>query len=639
MADEISNPDGELRHTPVRRTPILAAIGGLALVVFVGRVGQTQQSAAHTDADWPMYRHDHAGTGYSPLAQINARNVASLREVWTYRLQGDASASGLPGRGGTAGPGSQATPIVVNGTLYVPAANRVVALEPETGMERWRHIVSDAAPSRRGVAFWGGEGRASRIIFTAGRRLIALDALTGNRATEFGSNGEIDIVVPYNSVPLVYRNIVLVGANNPPGSGGAPGNARAFDARTGVKLWEFSSVAQPGSVGHDTWEGDSWRGRFGVNAWPFYFTLDDHRGLVFLPLASPIPGGYGGDRGGANLYGNSVVAVDVQTGGYKWHFQTIHHDLWDADPPSPPGLVDISRNGRRIPAMALTTKSGYMYMLNRETGQPIFGVVERPVPQSDVPGERTSPTQPIPVKPPALARVAYGPQDLVSAADTTPEHAAACRELIEKNGGVYNVGPFTPWRYRDLGTATPLSLVFPGGLGGPNWGGPASDPKLGYVFVATQDVGAMGFVRKAREGAVVPYEKAAPGRSTFDVPIGEQNWPCQKPPWGSLVAVNAATGDFAWHVPLGVTERLSPGRQHTGRPVLAGPIATAGGVLFVASTDDNRFRAFDSRTGRELWTTVMERRGNANPITYLGRNGKQYVAVVATDTLRVFALP
>ena len=609
----------------MRRTRIVRIASGLAILVLADHIARTQEPTPQQGADWPMYRHDYAGTGYSPLAQITTRNVSTLREVWSYRL--DESAN------------SQATPIVVNGVMYLPAANRVVALDPETGAERWRHLVSDAAPSRRGVAYWPGDAGSARIVFMAGRRLIALDAATGNAASAFGQNGEVDIGVPYNSVPLVYRNVVVVGANNPPKSGGAPGNARAFDARNGAKLWEFSSVAQPGMVGHDTWEGDSWKGRFGANAWPFYFTLDEQRGLVFLPLASPIPGGYGGDRPGSNLYGNSVVAVDIQTGAYKWHFQTIHHDLWDADPPAPPGLIDIVRNGRRVPAMALTTKSGYMYILNRETGQAIFGVEERPVPESDVPGERTFRTQPIPTKPPPLARVGYRPEDLVSAADTTPEHAAACRDLIEKNGGVYNAGPFTPWKYREAGATTPISLVFPGGLGGPNWGGTASDPASGYVFVATQDVGALGFVRRAREGATVQYEKAAPQRSTFDVAMGNESWPCQKPPWGSLVAVNAATGDFAWRVPLGITEQLPASRQNTGRPVLAGPIATRGGVLFVASTDDNRFRAFDARTGRQLWMTKMERRGNADPITYQGRSGKQYVAVVATDSLRVFALP
>ena len=217
---------------------------------------------------------------------------------------------------------------------------------------------------------------------------------------------------------------------------GGIGNARAFDARTGVKLWEFSSVPQPGTVGHDTWEGDSWKGRLGANAWPFYFTVDEQRGLLYLPLASPIPAAFGGDRKGANLFGNSVVAVDVQTGKYKWHFQTIHHDLWDHDPPAPPGLFDVVLNGRRIPALGVTTKSGYLYILNRETGRPIFGVEERPVPKSDVPGEWTSPTQPIPVKPSALARVSYTAADLVTAADTNAEHAKACADLVEKIGGV-----------------------------------------------------------------------------------------------------------------------------------------------------------------------------------------------------------
>ena len=620
---------------------ITSSLVGTALIGLLAQTADTQQQNAATATDWPSYRHDESGTGHSPLRQITAGNVASLIRVWTYSLQGEVSAAPNAGRGGGAGGvNSQATPIVVNGVMYLPAANRVVALDPESGQSLWEHAIVGGAPSRRGLAYWPGEGTtAPRVLVTGGRRLLALDARTGSPSAGFGNSGEVDLGVPYNSVPIVHRNVVVVGANTPPGTAGGIGNPRAFDARTGAKLWEFTSVAQPGTRGNETWEGESWKGRLGANAWPFYFTVDVARGLLYLPLASPIPGNYGGDRKGANLFGNSVVAVDVETGAYKWHFQTIHHDLWDADPPAPPSLFDIVRNGRTTPALALTTKSGYMYVLNRETGQPIFGVEERAVPASDVPGESTFPTQPFPVKPAPIARVSYTPADLVADADTTPEHARACAELVERVGGVVNAGPFTPWRFRGDGRMSPSTLVFPGGLGGANWGGTAFDPQTGYVFVTTQDVGALGSIERTKEGAPAPFEKTSPGRATFDVRIGEANWPCQKPPWGRMTAIDMATGDVAWQIPLGITEQLPEGKQRTGRPALAGPIVTAGGVLFVAATDDDRFRGLDAKTGRELWVTKLERRGNANPITYQGSNGKQYVAIVATDMLAVYALP
>jgi quinoprotein glucose dehydrogenase len=623
-----------------RSIAILRAMKFPTTVILVLLLVQTaavqRQPAPSGSADWPMYRHDYAGTGASPLAEINAGNVAKLARVWTYGLQGDAAAA----------PNSEATPIVVGGVMYLPAANRVVALNPDTGQEMWRYSLTGGAPSRRGVAYWPGEGAAPpRIIFTAGRRLIALDARTGRADAQFGTNGEVDMGVPYNSVPLVYKNLVIVGANNPPGAPGGIGNPRAFDARTGAKLWEFSAVAQPGDIGHDTWEGDSWKGRLGANAWPFYFTLDEQRGLLFIPLASPIPGSYGGDRKGANLFGNSVVAVDVSTGKYKWHFQTIHHDLWDADPPAPPALFDVVQNGRTVPALGVTTKSGYLYILNRETGRPLFGVEERPVPKSDAPGELAYPTQPFPVKPPPIARVSYTAADLVTAADTTPEHAAACAALVEKLGGVANAGPFTPWGYRAEGAKTPTTLVFPGGLGGANWGGIAFDARSGNVIVATEDVGALGWIEKTRDGSPAPYDKSTPERSgsargAFDVRVGGSALPlpCQKPPWGRLLAINAATGNVSWQVPLGVTDDLPAAKQQTGRPAMAGAIVTASGLLFIGSTDDNRFRAFDARTGKELWVTKLDKRGNADPITYQGRNGKQHVAIVATDTLAVYAV-
>ena len=626
----------------MRQTRLCAAVCVLLLAGAAGCGGGSvtpaaEDAAAEAAGGWPLYRGDSAGTGYSPLAQVDTGNVAGLAQAWTYALHAEAADEAARARG----PRSQITPIVVDGVMYLPAADRVVALDPASGEERWRHLPPEGVPSRRGVAWWpGADGLPPRILFTSGLRLHALDAATGTPVDGFGAGGAVDLGVPYNSVPLVFGNVVVVGANTPRGAIGGIGNARAFDARSGNPLWEFNSVAQPGDVGHDTWEGDSWRERLGANAWPFYFTADEARSLVYLPLASPIPGAYGGDRKGANLYGNSVVAVDAQTGEYRWHFQTIRHDLWDADPPAPPVLFDIEQDGRTIPALGVTTKSGYLYILNRESGEPIFGVEERPVPASDVPGEATYPTQPFPVKPAPMGRVAYEPADLVTAADTSEAHAAACAELVESLGEIHSDGPFTPWVYRPDGSPPRTTLNFPGGVGGPNWGGVAFDPNSDYLFVVTQNVGALGWMVEAGDDAPLPYEKAAPRPASFDVAVGDgPRLPCQKPPWGELIAVEAATGDIAWRQPLGVSDQLPEDRRNTGRPARAAAIVTAGGVLFVAATDDNRFRAIEAATGRELWVSRLAGHGNANPLTYLGGDGRQYVAIAASDTLVAYALP
>lgn len=590
---------------------------------------------AQGGVDWPVYTHDLAGTRYSPLKQINAANVAKLTPAWSYKLQG----------GGRGGVNSEATPIVVNGVMYLPAAGRIVALEPETGREIWTYPVTGSAPSRRGVAYWPGDRtNPPRIIFTAGSRMIGLNANTGKLDPGFGNEGEVDMTVGYSSVPTVFRNMVMVGANPGGRPIGPPGDGRAFDARTGAEMWDFHSVPQPGETGHETWEGDSWKNRSGTNVWGFYLTVDEERGIAYLPVASPAANYYGGDRKGANLFGNSIVAVDAATGRYKWHFQTIHHDIWDADPPAAPTLFDITVNGKKINALAQVTKSGWMFILDRVTGKPVFGVEERAVPKSDVPGEETSPTQPFPLKPPALARVSFKPEDLVTAADTTAGHAQACRELVEKNGGASNAGPYTPWPFRADGAPVKSAVVFPGGTGGANWGGTAFDPATGFIFVNTMDDGLLGWVEKTKEGSALPYDKASldrtgPGRGNFEIRMGAAGaWPCQKPPWGRLTAVNASTGDIAWQIPLGITDGLPAGKQNTGRSALAGPIATAGGLVFTGATSDNRFRAFDSKTGKELWVVKLDRTANANPMTYQGKNGKQYVGVIATDTLVVFAL-
>ncbi|MEX0619393.1 MAG: PQQ-binding-like beta-propeller repeat protein [Pseudohongiellaceae bacterium] len=582
--------------------------------------------------DWPVWRGDPGGSGFSPLSQISSANVSQLAPVWNYSLYGEAA--------NARNPNSQATPVVVNGLMYLPASDRVVALNPVTGEEVWRHVVVEGAPSRRGVAYWDGDGdNPPRIVFTAGRHLVALDAITGSPVQDFGDGGTTDMVIPYNSVPLIYDHIVIAGANTPPGTSGGIGNVRAFDVRTGDRIWEFSSVSQPGDIGHDTWVGESWEGRLGVNAWPFYFTTDVARELLFVPLAAPLPYAYGGDRPGANLFANSLVALDIRSGAYVWHFQTIHHDLWDHDPPAPPVLFDIPQDNGILPALAVSTKSGYIYILHRETGESVFGVEERPVPQSEVPGEQTWPTQPIPVKPPAVARVSYDPADLVTAADTSAEHAAACEQLLAQTGTIVNEGPFTPWVYRAEGVPPRTTLLFPGLVGGPNWGGIAYDPGSRYLFAFAQDVGSFGWMEAAGQGSDLPFQRAAPRPSNFDVQIGDSRLPCQQPPWGRLTAVDSLTGDIVWQQALGITEGLPAGRENTGRPGRAGAIVTASGLLFIAATDDSRFRALEAATGRQLWESRLEQQGNANPMTYLGADGRQYIVIAATDSIVAYALP
>jgi len=609
--------------------------------------------------DWPGYTRDLSGQRFSPLTQINTKNVGQLAEAWSFSIRVETPKAGTATEAGaTPGGTSAATPIVVSGVMYLPANKRVLALDAETGKEIWRYDLPSGTASQRGVAYWPGDKQnPPRVLFTADQFLVALNANTGKIDPGFGKEGQVDMTVPYSGVPTIYKNTVMIGATVGEVPVGLPGDSRAYDARTGSKLWEFHSVPRPGEVGHETWLDDGWKGRSGVNVWGWYMTVDEERGIVYMTFGGPAANYYGGDRPGNNLFANSVVAVDAVTGKYEWHFQTVHHDLWDSDLPPAPGLVDIVKDGQKIPAITVVGKTSYMFILDRVTGKPVFGVEERPVPKGDVPGEWYSPTQPFPLKPPPLARVSFKPEDIVTADDTTPEHAKACREVYEKNGGFFNAGPFTGWFLHPDGAPPKSSIQFPGGIGGINWGGTATDPSLGFVFANTHDGALTGWIEKKKaggnygrgtDGSTQPYDRGSvdgPGPyHGFSAAVKDANgktignWPCQKPPWARLVAVNANTGDIAWESPLGLVEGLPEEKQHAGSAGSAGPIVTAGGLVFIGATNDHRFRAFDSKTGRELWVADVKRNANANPLTYTGKSGKQFVAIMATDSVHVFAL-
>jgi glucose dehydrogenase len=634
----------------------------ILLLVSVFPVG-----AQIAPGDWPTYTRDLAGTKYSPLDQITPANVTKLVPAWTFTLRADPPrAAGVAvSEDPFATPGaarvvsSAATPIVVSGVMFLPVGARILALDAVTGAEIWNYTLPSGQASQRGVAYWPGDKQnPPRILFTAGSKLVALNAKTGKIDPGFGNEGQVDMVVPYSGVPTIYKNVAMIGATVGEVPVGPAGDSRAYDARTGVKLWDFHSVPRAGELGHDTWLDDGWKGRSGVNVWGWYMTVDEQRGIVYMTFGGPAANYWGGDRPGNNLFANSVVAVDAVTGKYKWHFQTIHHDLWDADLPPAPNLIDIVKDGKKIPALAQIGKAGYMFILDRTNGKPVFGVEERPVPKGDVPGEWYSPTQPFPLKPPPLARVSFKPEDIVTAEDTTPEHAKACREVYEKNGGFYNAGPFTGWLFHEDGAPPKSSIQFPGGTGGVNWGGTAADPKTGFVYLNTHDGALTGWIEKKKaggnygrgtEGSTQPYDRASvdgPGPyHGFSATVKDADghtvgtWPCQKPPWARLVAVNANTGDIAWQTPLGLVDGLPEGKQNAGSSGSAGPLVTGGGLVFIGATNDHRFRAFDSKTGQELWAAKLSKTANANPLTYAGQNGKQYVAIMATDSLVAFALP
>lgn len=620
--------------TAIRSALIL---GAAALALFAQK--KTPQTG------WPGYGGDPGGTRYSPLSQVNTSNVAKLKPAWQYGINAAAAnAVAGPGRGGVGT--TEAVPIMVDGILYTPTIQRtIVALEPETGKEIWKYDLGRVGAPMRGVSYWPGDKEFPAQIFagTSDGHLIALNAKTGKLVPSFAKEGSLDLrpgvadkfpAMPYNmsSPGAIYKNTIITGARGQEENPDGPAmDVRAWDVRTGKLLWTFHTLPHPGEPGYETWPKDSWVNGGSPANWGA-MTIDTERGIAYMPIGQPASQYYGGARPGDNLFSSCIVAIDINTGKMKWYFQMTHHDLWDYDAEAAPTLIDVVQNGKKIPAVVAISKISLMFFLNRETGKPIYPVEERPVPQSTIPGEHSAKTQPFPVKPPPLARQGITADEIFTG---EPEHEKYCRGLVEKIGGIHNLGAYTPYDDKEF------RIVFPGQQGGANYGGVSIDPKLGYVFVNIRNVGGMGRMNKQAETDVVGYRRFSPlGPGT----VNQRFWdpsnqlPCQPGPWSELYAVNANTGDIAWHVPFGISEELeAKGLHNIGAFGQGGTIATGGGLVFIAGTNDRRFRAFESKTGKMLWETKLDVMGMTNPMTYTGKNGKQYVVIMSSG-LNAFAL-
>ncbi|WP_343808794.1 PQQ-binding-like beta-propeller repeat protein [Alteraurantiacibacter aestuarii] len=622
-----------------------------ALLASTSATGVIAQESI-PDGDWRTINRDLAATRYSPLTEINRGNVGNLQQAWTYPLRAF----------------NTAVPVVVNGNMYITAQARVVALNAATGEEIWVHEAASTpgqAPgaggfSSRGVGYWAGQGNmAPRILVMSGSNMVALDAATGELVSSFGNGGMVDVGIGYGGTPTINGNVAIIGASSLENPQGPAGNPRAFNVITGEKMWEFDTTPDPGQPYHETW-GNGWEDRGGTNMWGFMATVDTSTDTAYLPIAGPAHNYYGGDRPGSNLFGNSIVAVDMETGEYKWHFQTVHHDLWDIDMSHAGPLIPVGRGNNRHMALANVGKSSLFYVIDAKSGEPVHEVAEVPVPRGDVPGEYYSPTQPIPQVTPPLSRTTMYYDDIVTAEDTNEAHAQACRDMWDTAGGYQNQGIFTPFMYRAEGSPVRSTIQLPGGIGGVNWGGPTANPTNGMVYVNAIDTSLVGWVERVQGDqpysfdatSAPPYDRASvDGKGpffSFQAPLSGEydengravgvSAPCYKPPWARLTAIDANTGEIKWAVPLGIYEDQPEGRQLLGNAGSAGPSVTAGGLVFVGATNDHRFRAFDADTGEQLWETTLNGNANANPMTYRGSDGKQYVAINASGVIMVYSL-
>jgi len=583
------------------------------LSLIRGAMGQTA-------TDWPNVFNDKGGTRFSSLEQITRENVTKLSVAWRYKT-GDSRA----------GSTIECTPLVIDGVMYLTTVSTtVVAIDAATGKERWKFDPHIGSPEHnlvisggvnRGVAYWSdGKARGVRriLLATADARLISLDASNGQRDSGFAKNGELDLRIgldrevaklPYGatSAPMVFENLVIVGFANGEASPASPGDNRAFDVRTGKEVWRFHSIPREGEFGADGWPAGAWHSRGGANAWAG-LTLDENSGVLFSATGSPTSDFYGADRTGDNLFSNCVLAQDARTGKRLWHFQTVHHDLWDHDNPCPPVLITVKRDGKDIEAVAQLTKTGYCFILDRATGKPLFEVKEVPAPESDVPGEHASKTQPIPVKPPALSKQVFTDDE---ATDISPEaHAYVMSILKDHPHGKANIPPTL------AGT-----VLLPGYHGGANWSGGSFDPISGLLYVNTNNI---PFFCRVKDNGRGGYTFTG-----YDYFLDQNRYPAVKPPWGLLNCIDVSKGEILWKVPLGeYPELTAKGIAQTGTESFGGTIVTAGGLIFVGASKDEKFHAFDKTTGKLLWDFKLNAGGYATPSTY-AVGGRQFVVIAA----------